>query len=94
MDLLQDYSHSHTMRGLDVRLKGFLEQVNRLQEANQRLEAQIVNWGVRGTSHSQDWSKQEQTVSQLRAQVRLLRLSRSFESLKSVVKTVHSCLPG
>ncbi|XP_019121692.1 keratin, type I cytoskeletal 18 [Larimichthys crocea] len=83
MDLLQDYSHSHTMRGLDVRLKGFLEQVNRLQEANQRLEAQIVNWGVRGTSHSQDWSKQEQTVSQLRAQVGKLLMENAQLALQS-----------
>lgn len=72
MDLLQD--SSHTMFGLNARLKGFLEQVNRLQEANQRLEAQIVDWGVRGASRSQDWSQQEQTVKELRAQVRLIYL--------------------
>ncbi|KAG8015027.1 hypothetical protein GBF38_022266, partial [Nibea albiflora] len=83
MDSLQDYSHSHTMRGLDVRLKGFLEQVNRLQEANQRLEAQIAEWGVRGTSHSQDWSKQEQTVSELRAQVGKLLMENAQLALQS-----------
>lgn len=68
MDLLQD--SNHTMQGLNVRLRGFLEQVNRLQEANQRLEAQIANWGIRSTSQSHDWSHQEQTVNELRAQVR------------------------
>ncbi len=72
MDSLQD--SSHTMRGLNARLKGFLEQVNRLQESNRQLEAQIVDWGVRGASRSQDWSQQEQTVNELRAQVRLILL--------------------
>lgn len=70
MDLLQD--SSQTMGGLNARLKGFLEQVNRLQEANRRLEAQIADRGVRNTSRSRDWSQQEQTVKELRAQVRLL----------------------
>lgn len=72
MDLLQD--SSHTMLGLNARLKGFLEQVNRLQEANRRLEAQIAEWGIRSSSRSQDWSQQEQTVKDLRAQVRLIYL--------------------
>lgn len=62
---------SHTMWGLNTRLKSFLEQVNRLQEANWRLEAQIADWGVRSTSRSRDWSQQEQTINELRAQVRL-----------------------
>ena len=69
MDSLQD--SSQTMWGLNVRLKGFLEQVNRLQEANRQLEAQIADWGVRRASRSLDWSQQEQTVKELRAQVRL-----------------------
>lgn len=69
MDLLQD--SSHTMWDLNARLKGFLEQVNRLQEANRRLEAQIGDWCTRSTSQSRDWSEQEQTVKELRAQVRL-----------------------
>jgi len=70
MDLMQD--SSHTMWGLNARLKGFMEQVNRLQEANHRLEAQIAEWGIRSTSGSHDWSTQEQTVKELRAQVRFL----------------------
>lgn len=68
MDLLQD--SNHTMQGLNARLRGFLEQVNRLQDANRQLEAQIADWGIRSTSKSHDWSQQEQTVSELRAQVR------------------------
>lgn len=69
MELQQD--SSHTMWGLNARLKGFLEQVTKLQEANQQLEAQIANWGTRSTSRSQDWSQQEETLGELRAQVRL-----------------------
>lgn len=65
MNLLQD--STHTMRGLNARLRGFLEQVSKLQEDNQRMEAQIVNWG---SYRSHDWSQQEQAVGQLRAQVR------------------------
>lgn len=80
MDSLQD--SSHTMWGLNARLKSFLEQVNRLQEENQRLEAQIASWGVRNTARSQDWSKQDQTVKELRAQVRWYKELCKF----------HSCL--
>ncbi|XP_042340300.1 keratin, type I cytoskeletal 18-A [Plectropomus leopardus] len=81
MDLLQD--SSHTMWGLNARLKGFLEQVNRLQEANQRLEAQIAEWGVRSTSRSRDWSQQEQTVKELRAQVGNLLMENAQLALQS-----------
>lgn len=72
MDVPQD--SNHTMRGLNARLRGFLEQVNRLQEANRRLEAQITEWGIRSTSHSQDWSQQEQIVNELRTQVSLVKI--------------------
>lgn len=71
MDLLLD--SSQTMWSLNNRLKGFLEQVNRLQEANRRLEAQIADRSGRSTSHVQDWSQQEQTVKDLRCQVGLER---------------------
>ncbi|XP_049901381.1 keratin, type I cytoskeletal 18-A [Epinephelus moara] len=81
MDLLQD--SSRTMWGLNARLKGFLEQVNRLQEANQRLEAQIAEWGVRSTSHSRDWSQQEQTVKDLRTQVGNLLMENAQLALQS-----------
>lgn len=68
MDLLQD--SSQTMRAVNIRLKSFLEQVNKLQEANHQLEAQIANWGVKNASDFEDWSEQEQTLRQLRTQVR------------------------
>ncbi|XP_070783201.1 keratin-like protein KRT222 [Enoplosus armatus] len=93
MDLLQD--SSHTMLGLNTRLKGFLEQVNRLQEANRRLEAQIADWGVRSTSRSRDWSQQEQTVKELRTQVsRLLmenaQLALQSDSMKSTAAAIQA----
>ncbi|XP_071360380.1 keratin, type I cytoskeletal 18-A isoform X2 [Trachinotus anak] len=81
VDLMQDTSQ--TMWGLNARLKGFLEQVNRLQEANQQLEAQIVNWGIRNASRSQDWSRQEQTVKELRAQVGKLLIENAQLALQS-----------
>lgn len=52
---------------LKVRLKSFMERVSRLQEANRRLEAQIADWSVRIIRR--DWSEQEQTARDLRAQV-------------------------
>lgn len=58
---------ARSMRGLNARLRGFLEQVGRLQEDNRKLEAQIVHWGG---SRPHDWSRQEQAVAQLRTQVR------------------------
>ncbi|XP_038570435.1 keratin, type I cytoskeletal 18-A isoform X2 [Micropterus salmoides] len=74
---------SHTMWGLNTRLKSFLEQVNRLQEANWRLEAQIADWGVRSTSRSRDWSQQEQTINELRAQVGKLLMENAQLALQS-----------
>ncbi|XP_054460686.1 keratin, type I cytoskeletal 18 [Anoplopoma fimbria] len=81
MDLLQE--SSHTMWGLNARLKGFLEQVNRLQEANQRLEAQIADRSTSSTSRSQDWSQQEKTVTELRVQVGNLLMENAQLALQS-----------
>lgn len=81
MDLLQD--SSHTMSGLNARLKGFMEQVNRLHEANRRLEGQIAEWGIRTTSHSCNWSQQEQTVKELRNQVGKLLMENAQLALQS-----------
>ncbi|XP_068177083.1 keratin, type I cytoskeletal 17 [Antennarius striatus] len=93
MDLLQD--SSQTLWGLNVRLKGFLEHVNRLQEANRSLEAQISDWGARSTAHSQDWSKQEQTVNELRTQVGKLlmenvQLALQSDSMKSRAAAIQA----
>ncbi|XP_022595753.1 keratin-like protein KRT222 isoform X2 [Seriola dumerili] len=86
---------SQTMWGLNARLKGFLEQVNRLQEANRQLEAQIADWGIRNASRSQDWSQQEQTVKELRAQVGKLlmenaQLALQSDSMKSKAAAVQA----
>ncbi|XP_037620815.1 keratin, type I cytoskeletal 18 isoform X1 [Sebastes umbrosus] len=81
MDMLQD--SSHTMWGLNARLKGFLEQVNRLQETNQRLEAQIGDWVIRSTSRSRDWSQQEQNVKELRVQVGDMLMENAQLALQS-----------
>ncbi|KAM9314951.1 keratin-like protein KRT222 isoform 2-T2 [Pholidichthys leucotaenia] len=81
MDSLQD--SGQTMRGLNARLRGFLEQVNRLQEANRRLEAQIADWNVRNSSRCQDWSEQERTVKELRAQVGKLLMENVQLALQS-----------
>ncbi|XP_071777192.2 keratin-like protein KRT222 isoform X1 [Centroberyx gerrardi] len=81
MDLMEDCRQ--TMWGLNARLKGFLEQVNRLQEANRRLEGQIADWGVRSASHSQNWSQQERTVKELRAQVGKLLMENAQLALQS-----------
>lgn len=71
-----------TMRDLNARLKSFLEQVNRLQEANRRREEQISDWGWRNAPHSHDWSQQERTVEELRAQVRVTSVHLSDLSIE------------
>ncbi|XP_037546400.1 keratin, type I cytoskeletal 18 [Nematolebias whitei] len=66
---------------LNVRLKSFMERVSRLQEANRRLEAQIADWSVRISSR--DWSEQEKTVRDLRAQICRLVLENAQLALQS-----------
>lgn len=72
-----------TMQGLNGRLRGFLEQVNRLQEANLRLEAQISAWGEHRSGQCQEWSQQEQTVRELREQVGKLMVENAELALQS-----------
>uniref|UniRef100_A0A673ZH88 Keratin 222 n=1 Tax=Salmo trutta TaxID=8032 RepID=A0A673ZH88_SALTR len=81
MDLLQD--SRWTMQGLNSRLKGFLEQVNKLQEANWRLEGQIADWGLRNAPHPQEWTQQERTVHDLRSQVGKLLMENAELVLQS-----------
>ncbi|XP_054897025.1 keratin-like protein KRT222 [Poeciliopsis prolifica] len=81
MDLLQD--SSHTMWDLNTRLKSFMEQVNKLQEANHQLEAQIAERSFRNASRSQNWSKQEQTVRDLRSQICNLLMENAQLALQS-----------
>ncbi|XP_033832038.1 keratin, type I cytoskeletal 18 [Periophthalmus magnuspinnatus] len=72
-----------TMQSLNARLRVFLEQVNRLQEANLRLEAQISAWGVQRSSQCQEWSLKEQTVKELREQVGKLLVENAELALQS-----------
>ncbi|XP_019735290.1 keratin, type I cytoskeletal 18-A isoform X2 [Hippocampus comes] len=93
MDSLQN-SHQ-IMWAMNTRLKGFLEQVNRLQETNQQLEVQIAVRGMRNTLCTQDWSKQEEAVKELRAQVGKLlmenaQLALQSESMKSRAAAIHA----
>ncbi|XP_024269677.2 keratin, type I cytoskeletal 18-A [Oncorhynchus tshawytscha] len=81
MDLLQD--SRWTMQGLNSRLKGFLEQVNKLQEANLCLEGQIADWGLRNAPHPQEWTQQESTVADLRSQVGKLLMENAELVLQS-----------
>uniref|UniRef100_A0A3P8ZSH6 IF rod domain-containing protein n=1 Tax=Esox lucius TaxID=8010 RepID=A0A3P8ZSH6_ESOLU len=88
MDLLQD--SRWTMRGLNGRLKGFLDKVNMLQEANQRLEGHIANWALRNTPHPQ-----ERTVDELRAKIRKLlvenaELALQSDHMKSMASTIQA----
>ncbi|XP_037112436.1 keratin, type I cytoskeletal 18-A isoform X3 [Syngnathus acus] len=83
------------MWALNTRLKGFLEHVNRLQETNQQLEAQIAERSMVNTSSSQDWSKQEEAVKELRAQVGKLlmenaQLALQSESMKSRASAIQA----
>ncbi|KAG7486369.1 hypothetical protein JOB18_030487 [Solea senegalensis] len=93
MDFLQD--SRQTMWGLNARLKGFLEQVNELQEANTQLEDQIANWGVNSSSRSEDWSQQEETLRELRTQVGKLlvenaQLALQSDNMKSRAAAIHT----
>ncbi|XP_049576939.1 keratin, type I cytoskeletal 18-A isoform X1 [Syngnathus scovelli] len=83
------------MWALNTRLKGFLEHVNRLQETNQQLEAQIAERSMVNTLCSQDWSKQEEAVKELRAQVGKLlmenaQLALQSESMKSRASAIQA----
>lgn len=59
------------MRGLNKRLKGFLDHVNQLEQTNCELEEQIEEWGFRNIAPRRDWSDKEALAQELRAQVGL-----------------------
>ena len=69
MDVMEDQRAE--VRGLNARLKGFLEHMERLQDTNARLEGQVADWGARNGAVLRDWSQEESTVNGLRAQVRV-----------------------
>ncbi len=57
------------MRGLNERLKLFLEKVIQLERTNCELEEQIEEWGFRNVAPRRDWSDKEALAQELRAQV-------------------------
>ncbi|XP_013877121.1 keratin, type I cytoskeletal 19 [Austrofundulus limnaeus] len=79
MDHPQDPGHA--LWSLNIRLKSFMEQVSRLQEANHQLEARIADWGAR--IGCQNWTKQEETVRELRAQICKLLVENAQLALQS-----------
>ncbi|XP_059425250.1 keratin, type I cytoskeletal 19-like isoform X2 [Carassius carassius] len=71
------------MRGLNERLKGFLEHVNQLEKTNCKLEEQIVEWGFRNVTQRRDWSDEEALAQELRAQVRMILMENADILLQS-----------
>lgn len=57
------------LRGLNERLKGFLEHINQLEKTNCDLEEKIGEWGMRNITPQRDWSNKEALAQELRAQV-------------------------
>lgn len=57
------------LRGLNERLKGFLDHVNQLEKANLELEELIGEWGIRNLAPPRDCSDKEALAQELRAQV-------------------------
>jgi len=57
------------LRGLNEKLKGFLEHMNQLEKTNCELEEQIGEWGMRNAAHRRSWSDKEALAQELRAQV-------------------------
>ncbi|XP_017325251.2 keratin, type I cytoskeletal 18 [Ictalurus punctatus] len=67
-----------TMRGLNERLAGYLGQVRLLEEANNKLEAQIKEvLKERRAAGQRDWSGYENTLSTLRNQVKEMTLDNA-----------------
>lgn len=60
------------LRGLNERLKGFLEHVSQLERTNHELEEQIGEWRLRNVAVWRDWSDKEALTQELQAQVRMI----------------------
>ncbi|XP_030628044.1 keratin-like protein KRT222 [Chanos chanos] len=76
------------LRGLNERLRSFLDHVGHLHEANQQLERKILEWGRRNIPQPHDRVAQETTMQELHSQVtRLLvenaRLALYTDSMKT-----------
>ncbi|XP_051765932.1 keratin, type I cytoskeletal 19 [Ctenopharyngodon idella] len=71
------------LRGLNKRLKGFLEHINQLEKTNWDLEEKISEWGMRNITPRQDWSDKEALAQELRAQVSMILLENAEVLLQS-----------
>ncbi|XP_050951033.1 keratin, type I cytoskeletal 19 [Labeo rohita] len=71
------------LRGLNERLKGFLEHVNQLERTNGELEEQIAEWGLRNVAPLRDRSDKEALAQELRAQVRMIIMENAEVLLQS-----------
>ncbi|XP_033913779.3 keratin-like protein KRT222 [Acipenser ruthenus] len=71
-----------TMRNLNWRLAGFLEQVRSLEEINQGLEGQICSWMKSHTPQQREWSQAEGALTQLREEVRSLLVENANLTLQ------------
>ncbi|KAL6462029.1 hypothetical protein MHYP_G00301740 [Metynnis hypsauchen] len=81
------------LRGLNDRLRGFLQHVAQLQRDNQMLQERIVEFGRRSGQHEQEWSARERTVGQLREQISQLLIENAELALRTEnTKSSVSCL--
>lgn len=64
------------LRGLNERLRSFLEHVQRLEATNRDLEQRILDWGRRNVPPPHDWSAKEAIMEDLKTEVRGVLLSQ------------------
>ncbi|KAK1802091.1 hypothetical protein P4O66_004433 [Electrophorus voltai] len=85
----------HALRGLNGRLRAFLEHVAQLQQANGRLQEQITERGHGNVLTGRHWSSRERNVEELRAQInRTLmenaKLVLTSDNMKSSIAQMQS----
>lgn len=71
------------LRGLNERLKGFLEHMNQLEKINCELEERIGEWGMRNVAPRWNWSDKEALAQELRAQVSMILMENADVLLQS-----------
>ncbi|CAM4658029.1 unnamed protein product [Leuciscus chuanchicus] len=71
------------LKGLNERLKGFLEHMNQLEKTNCELEEQIGEWGMRNIAPRRNWSDKEALAQELRAQVSMILMENADVLLQS-----------
>lgn len=83
------------LRGLNDRLRGFLEHVAQLQRDNHALQERLMEFGRRSGQEDHEWTAKERAVLQLREQIsRLLienaELTMNTENTRSRVSHLQS----